>query len=98
MIDIIELVEEHLESMLNSGEIECPSEECNNRRFRVDIWQDDERGIVGDACCRDCELQIRLDLSDDPIDEAESKLEKAEAELQHHSLPKTDGKQLEVVE
>jgi hypothetical protein len=98
MIDIIELVEENLESMLNSGEIECPSEECNNRRFRVDIWQDDDQGIVGDACCRDCDLQIRLDLSDEPINEAESKLEEVETELHRQTPPKTDGKQLEAVE
>ena len=98
MIDIIELVEGNLESMLNSGEIECPSEECNNRRFRVDIWQDDEQGIVGDACCRDCDLQIRLNLSDGPIDKAESELKGIEADLQRQKLPKIDGKQLEAVE
>ncbi len=53
MIDIIEFVEENLESMLNSGAVECPSEDCVNRRFHVSIWRDDERGFIGDASCRD---------------------------------------------
>lgn len=98
MIDIIELVEDNLESMLNSGEVECPSTECNNRRFRVDIWQDDEGGIVGDAYCRDCDLQIRLDLSNEPIDEAKSTLKEVEDELHRSTSPKTDGEQLEAIE
>ena len=98
MIDIIEIVEENLESMLNSGEIECPSEDCENRHFRVDIWQDDEQGIVGDACCRDCDLQIRLDLSDEPINEAESALDELKSELQQPTPSTNDQKQLEVVE
>jgi len=98
MIDIIELVEENLESMLNSGEIECPSEDCDNRHFRVDIWQDDEQGIVGDACCRDCDLQIRLDLSDEPVREAESVLGDLASELQQPAPSASDQKQVELVE
>ena len=98
MIDIIELVEKNLESMLNSGEIECPLEDCDNRHFRVNIWQDDEQGIVGDACCRDCDLQIRLDLSDEPIDEAESALEELESKLQQPTSSTADKKQVEIVE
>ncbi|WP_458187798.1 hypothetical protein [Haladaptatus sp. NG-WS-4] len=72
MIDIIEFVEGNLESMLNSGEVECPAGECDNRRFRVTIWRDDERGFVGDASCRDSDLQIELNLANEPIDCAES--------------------------
>lgn len=98
MIDIIELVEENLESMLNSGEIECPSEDCDNRHFRVDIWQDDEQGIVGDACCRDCNLQIRLDLPDKSINEAGSTLEELGSELQQPTPSTSDRKQVEIVE
>ncbi|KZN26118.1 hypothetical protein A4G99_22815 [Haladaptatus sp. R4] len=98
MIDIIELVEENIESMLNSGEIECPSEDCDNRHFRVDIWQDDEQGIVGDACCRDCNLQIRLDLPDESVNKAGSTLEELESELQQPTPSASDGKQVEIVE
>lgn len=90
MIDIIELVEEDLESMFNSGEIECPSKDCDNRRFHVDIWRDDERGVVDDASCQDCDLQIELDLSNDPVDTTEQTLEDVQAELFRHASPVTE--------
>ncbi|WP_049972935.1 hypothetical protein [Haladaptatus cibarius] len=98
MIDIIELVEGNLESMLNSGEIECPSDDCSNRRFYVNIWRSEEGSIIGDASCRDCDLQIELDLSDEPVDTAESTLEDLQNELHRHSPPAPKRKGLEAAE
>ena len=73
MNDIIEIVEGNLRALLESGELECPAGDCDNQRFRVNIRRDDEKGFVGDASCRDCELRIELDL-DGPINEGETTL------------------------
>lgn len=96
MIDIIEFVEESLGAMLNSGEVECPSDNCDNRRFSVNIWWNDERGLVGDASCRDCDLRIELDLADEPIDTAKSAIDELEAVL--HSRSSVDRGEMETAE
>ncbi len=98
MIDIIELVEGNLASMLNSGEIECPSDDCSNRRFYVNVWRDEDGSVVGDASCRDCNLEIELDLSNDSIDTAEARLTNLQDGLNEPSLPSIDQNRLEAIE
>lgn len=75
MFDIIELVERKLQAILDSGEVECPASDCDNRQFSVSIWRDEENGLVGDASCRNCDLRIELDLDDETVGRAESTLE-----------------------
>ncbi|WP_440010532.1 hypothetical protein [Halomicrococcus sp. SG-WS-1] len=64
MFDVIELVEDGLQTMLDSEEQECPSDDCSNRRFCVSIRKDDEDGVVSDVSCRDCDLRVELELDD----------------------------------
>jgi hypothetical protein len=96
MFDIIELVEGNLQSMLDSGEVECPSADCDNRRFSVSIWNGDEEGLVGTASCRDCELRIDLDLDDETVERAEAAVEAFRA--RHPSDPPVDPTSVETAE
>ena len=75
MIGIIELVEQNLQSMLDSEELKCPSGECDNRRFNVNIYRDGERSLAGDASCQNCDLRIELDLDSEAIERAEVALD-----------------------
>jgi len=88
MIDMSDLLREHIKKRIQSGALECPKEECDSRAFDVRVWKNAQETPEGAAVCRKCDSRIEITMSkselkklQEPLDELEDELDDLQKEL-----------------
>lgn len=88
MIDMADLLREHIEKRIRSGDLECPNDGCDSRAFDVRVWKNAEGIPEGAAVCRECDSRIEITMSkselkqlQEPLDELEDELDELQKEL-----------------
>lgn len=80
-IDIATAFAEHVEEQIEAGNMECPADGCNSREFDVEIWENQNGYLQGQAVCHECDSTIELDIDDDPVREAQKAFDDLEKSL-----------------
>lgn len=88
MIDMADLLREHIEERIRSGDLECPTDGCDSRAFDVRVWKNTEGTPEGAAVCRECDTRTEITMSkselkelQEPLDELEEEIENLQDEL-----------------
>lgn len=88
MIDIADVLRDHIEKRIRSGDMECQTDECDSRAFDVRVWKNADGTPEGAAICRECDTRINITMSkselqqlQDPLDSLEKEIKKLQKEL-----------------
>lgn len=82
MIDMADLLRQHTEERIRSGDLECPTDQCESRAFDVRVWKNAEDMPEGAAVCRECDTRIEITMSKSEMKKLQEPLDELEAELE----------------
>lgn len=81
MIDMADILRQHIEQRIRKGEIQCGNSDCESRAFDVRVWKNIEGVPHGAAICRKCGTRTEITMSkaelqqiQEPFDELEEAL------------------------
>ena len=76
MFDLSDVLRNHVEEQIRKGNMECQN--CGERAFDVQTWQNAEGVPRGAAVCRNCERRTDVTMSKSELEKVQQPLDELE--------------------